>query len=94
MARRRALKDLTTPDPTPDKQLQHPSGWCMTLTHEFCPYQFRHGKCGCDCHTKPKSVPKRTRAVADDKTQKTQSPRKKTASIGDKDYVDPRPWKR
>ncbi len=24
----------------------------MTMTHEFCPYQFAHGKCGCDCHVK------------------------------------------
>lgn len=58
MARRRRVnKDLSgVPDPTPDRQLEHPSGWCMTMTHEFCPYQFAHGKCGCSCHTGKKFV--------------------------------------
>lgn len=91
MARRRNLKDLLTPEPTPDKQLTHPSGWCMTNEHDGCKYQFNHGKCGCSCHLTPKSVRKSTKAVADDsKTQKTQTPRKAAAPVA----VDPRPWKR
>lgn len=40
----------TFPDPTPDRQLEHPSGWCMTSDHEGCKYRFDHGKCGCICH--------------------------------------------
>ena len=36
---------------TPDRQMTQPSGWCMTKDHETCPYQFRHGLCGCTCHT-------------------------------------------
>lgn len=71
--RRRNLKDLLTPDPTPDRQLTHPSGWCMTNSHEGCPRQFRHGLCGCSCHSAPKFARKSTKVVADDsQTQKTQ----------------------
>jgi hypothetical protein len=40
------------PPPTPEKQLTHPSGWCMTEDHNECPYQFKHGRCGCKCHGK------------------------------------------
>ena len=57
MARRRVNKDLGgTPAPTPDRQLEHPSGWCMTGYHKECKYQFDHGKCGCSCHVDPKLV--------------------------------------
>ena len=41
----------------PDKshvQLESPSGWCITKDHNECPYQFRHGKCGCKCHKETK----------------------------------------
>lgn len=48
--RRRNIKDLLVPEPTPDRKLTHPSGWCMTNYHNECKYQFDHGKCGCDCH--------------------------------------------
>jgi len=40
------------PEPTPDRQLVSPSGWCITEHHNNCPYQFRHGRCGCECHGK------------------------------------------
>jgi hypothetical protein len=102
MARRRNLKDLLTPDPTPDKQLAHPSGWCMTMSHEFCPYQFAHGKCGCSCHTKPKLVNKEPNTVSDDKPKRGRpkgSVNKtkevsKSETKGDTMTLDPRPWKR
>jgi len=35
-------------------QLEHPSGWCITEDHNKCPYQFKHGKCGCICHKEKK----------------------------------------
>lgn len=99
--RQRAIKDLLIPDPTPNKQLIHPSGWCMTNEHSGCKYQFDHGKCGCSCHSAPKSVSKSAKAVADDsKTQKAQKPRKAVANIAptkiivDEIAPDPRPWKR
>jgi hypothetical protein len=67
MARRRTKRDdMITPIPTPDKQLEHPSGWCMTDDHVDCKYQFNHGKCGCSCHAK---------------TQKTQNTEEPIASI-------------
>ena len=47
-------KESYVPDPTPDRQLEHPSGWCMTNHHKGCKYQFDHGKCGCDCHKEKK----------------------------------------
>jgi hypothetical protein len=94
MARRRNLKDLTTPDPTPDKQLAHPSGWCMTLSHEFCPHQFSHGKCGCSCHLAPKSGKSARTNVSDDsKTQKTQEEAKSVVSISDTPKKRGRPKK-
>lgn len=43
-------KESHVPDPTPDRQLNGPSGWCMTGHHDGCKYQFDHGKCGCNCH--------------------------------------------
>lgn len=93
MARRRNLKDLLTPEPTPDRQLTHPSGWCMTNEHAGCKYQFDHGKCGCGCHIAPKSVKiARTKVSDDSKTQKTQKKPKAVAPIAD--TTDPRPWKR
>jgi hypothetical protein len=48
---RRKKEESITPDPTPERQLQHPSGWCITGHHSDCRYQFSHGKCGCVCHT-------------------------------------------
>lgn len=93
MARRRNLKDLLTPDPTPDKQLAHPSGWCMTGHHDDCRYQFNHGKCGCDCHLDPKLRAVKAEAVADDKPKRrTRVPKPTVESTIDED--DPRPWKR
>lgn len=50
MPRVKKKKDDFSPDPTPDRQLAHPSGWCMTSDHAGCKYQFAHGKCGCSCH--------------------------------------------
>jgi len=55
VARRKSRKEsdyLAYPH-TPEKQLEHPSGWCMTEHHEGCKHQFNHGKCGCICHSKP-----------------------------------------
>jgi hypothetical protein len=89
MARRRNLKDLLTPDPTPDKQLAHPSGWCMTLSHEFCPYQFTHGKCGCSCHVAPAPAKKRGRPKKVEGVAPTMIIADETGKP-----VDPRPWKR
>lgn len=43
-------KESHIPDPTPDRKLTVPSGWCITGHHKQCPYQFTHGKCGCSCH--------------------------------------------
>lgn len=43
-------KEDHVPDPTPERQLTHGSGWCMTGHHDGCKYQFDHGKCGCSCH--------------------------------------------
>ena len=37
--------------PTPDKQSEMPSGFCMTGHHDNCKYVFIFGKCGCECHT-------------------------------------------
>lgn len=54
MARRKKKEESYAPDPTPDRQLTHPSGWCMTNYHENCPYQFTFGKCGCKCHKETK----------------------------------------
>lgn len=54
MVRRRATKDLLTPIPTPERQLEVPSGFCITEHHNNCPYQFNHGKCGCICHKENK----------------------------------------
>jgi hypothetical protein len=91
MARRRNLKDLLTPEPTPDKQLDHPSGWCMTDSHDDCKYQFNHGKCGCDCHTKPKVVRTKPTTVASDSAPKRRGrPPKAPVVMED----DPRPWKK
>jgi hypothetical protein len=90
MARRgrRSLKDLLTPDPTPDRQLEHPSGWCMTLTHELCPYQFDHGKCGCECHVAKESPAKRGRP------KKAEGIKPDLIIVDETAPVDPRPWKR
>ncbi len=51
---RKKREDLTTPIPTPERQLEGPSGFCITEHHENCPYQFNHGKCGCICHKEKK----------------------------------------
>ena len=74
MARRRIKNDPREYIPTPDRQLEHPSGWCMTNDHDKCKYQFDHGKCGCSCHTK---------------TQKTQKPKEKIAIIANSDDPRP-----
>jgi hypothetical protein len=79
MVRRRATKDLLTPIPTPEKQLEGPSGFCITEHHENCPYQFNHGKCGCTCHTLSK-------------LQKTQIAKEENDSVANSS--DPRPWRK
>lgn len=43
-------KEDHSPTPTPDRQLEQPSGWCMDDHHLNCKYQFTFGKCGCYCH--------------------------------------------
>lgn len=65
---RRKKEDLLSYPYTPEKQLEHPSGWCMTSDHAGCRYQFNHGKCGCNCHTQ---------------TPKTQVAREEVVSIAD-----------
>ena len=54
--RRKAEADYLSYPYTPEKQLEHPSGWCITNYHKECKYQFDHGKCGCSCRvtTTPK----------------------------------------
>lgn len=64
MARRRIKNDPREYIPTPEKQLEHPSGWCMTNDHAICKYQFDHGKCGCNCHTQPQKTQKTKEKVA------------------------------
>jgi hypothetical protein len=77
MARRsRKEIDYLTYQHTPEKQLEHPSGWCMTDYHEGCKYQFNHGRCGCSCHSKTTSIKKIN-------TKK---------SISEDSDQDPRPW--
>lgn len=66
--RRRNLKDLLTPDPTPDKINTYKSGWCMTEHHDGCRKQFTFGICPCDCHSQ---------------TQRTQRAREKNANNDD-----------
>lgn len=51
---RKKKEEVYVPEPTPDRQLEHGSGWCMTNYHDDCPYQFSHGKCGCNCHKETK----------------------------------------
>ena len=74
MARRRKKEDLLKYPYEPERQLDFPSGFCMTNYHDNCPYQFDHGKCGCDCHTQ---------------TQKTQKPRKESVVIADSKDAEP-----
>ena len=47
---RKKKDEKNYPDPTPDKELTQPSGWCITDHHSNCRYEFDHGKCGCKCH--------------------------------------------
>lgn len=74
MARRRKKEDLLKYPYEPERQLDFPSGFCMTNYHDNCPYQFDHGKCGCSCHIK---------------TQKTQKPKEKVAIIANSDDPRP-----
>ena len=53
MARKKE-KEVFRPDPTPELELKSKSGWCITTDHKRCPYQFSHGKCGCECHKEKK----------------------------------------
>jgi hypothetical protein len=57
MARAKKMAEYLSYPSTPEKQLEHSSGWCMTNYHDGCKYQFNHGKCGCECH-KTKSDPR------------------------------------
>jgi hypothetical protein len=67
MARRRSRKELDylSYQHTPDRQLEHPSGWCMTDYHEGCKHQFNHGKCGCKCHTVKENIIKKSTPLVD-----------------------------
>ena len=71
-------KDNTAYPSTPEKQMEQPSGWCMTKDHEGCRYQFNHGRCGCTCHTLSK-------------IQKTQII-EEVAFVANSN--DPRPWRK
>jgi hypothetical protein len=63
---RRKKEDLHSFPYTPERQLEHPSGWCMTSDHTGCRYQFNHGKCGCICHTqKTQIVKEEVASIAD-----------------------------
>ena len=43
-------KESHTPDPTPDRQLSYPSGWCIDGYHDNCRHKFSFGICPCTCH--------------------------------------------
>lgn len=65
--------------PTPDRQSEIPSGFCMTGHHDNCKYVFIFGKCGCECHTQ---------------TPKTQIVREEIETEEDLIIIeDPRPWR-
>ena len=53
MARRKSTKTEIMDYPyTPNRQLDVPSGWCITSDHNLCKYSFSFGMCGCNCHRK------------------------------------------
>jgi hypothetical protein len=54
MTRAKKIEEYLSYPYTPEIQLEHPSGWCMTNYHDGCKYQFNHGRCGCTCHTQIK----------------------------------------
>ena len=56
MARAKKIAEYLSYPYTPEKQLEHSSGWCMTSDHNGCKYQFNHGKCGCTCHTQKTQI--------------------------------------
>ena len=88
MAHRRTKKDDPREYiPTPDKQLEHKSGWCMTGHHSGCKYQFDHGKCGCECHKTPSPAKKRGRPKKIEEISQE-------SIVVDEANPDPRPWKR
>ena len=90
MARRRTKKDDMLAYPyTPEKINTQRSGWCMTDYHEGCPYQFNHGKCPCECHSKTEPVTAKKRG----RPKKTEGI-KPELIIVDEVNPDPRPWKR
>ena len=65
--------------PTPDRQSEMPSGFCMTGHHNDCKYVFIFGKCGCDCHTQ---------------APETQIVREEIETEEDLIIIeDPRPWR-
>jgi hypothetical protein len=68
MTRAKKIEEYLSYPYTPEIQLEHPSGWCMSNYHDGCKYQFNHGKCGCKCHTQ---------------TPKTQVVREEVAFIAD-----------
>lgn len=51
---RKKKDESFVPVPTPERQLESPSGFCITEHHENCPHQFNHGICGCICHKEKK----------------------------------------
>ena len=53
MKRKKLEEHLDYPDNS-HVQLKSKSGWCADKLHTKCPYQFRHGKCGCECHKETK----------------------------------------
>jgi hypothetical protein len=54
MPKRKKIEDYLDYPDNSHVQLKSPSGWCITEDHKKCPYQFRHGKCGCKCHKEKK----------------------------------------
>ena len=50
---RNKKEDTTRFIPTPDRQLDCLSGYCITGHHDTCYFQFSFGRCGCDCHVDP-----------------------------------------
>lgn len=64
MAKRSNKEDFVKYPYDPERQLKHPSGFCMTNYHQNCKYQFDHGRCGCECHTQPQKTQKKSTKVA------------------------------
>ena len=90
MVAKRSKKSDTDFIPTPDKQSDMPSGFCMTGHHDNCKYVFIYGKCGCVCHTqKTQIIREEVAFIADSTIDDT------IINVTNEELIvieDPRPW--